>query len=91
MPRTSPFTILLSAAEERQLRCIASQYTLPYFRVVRAKIILLAAEGLENQTIAERLDVPRRVVWKWRKRFCRGRLEALDDQPRPGRPRVFLP
>lgn len=37
--------------------------------VVHAKIVLLAAEGLENKTMASRLDVPVQIVCKWRKRF----------------------
>lgn len=38
------------------------QYTLPYRDVVRAKIVLLASEGLENREIGERLeDLPREV------------------------------
>jgi transposase len=39
------------------------------FQVQRAKIVLLAAEGLSNDQIAARLDTRREVVWLWRKRF----------------------
>jgi hypothetical protein len=53
MPRSSPFPISLSAAEAAELRRRSAKYTLPYFQVQRAKIILMAAEGLEN--IAARL------------------------------------
>src|SRR4030066_399315 len=52
-------------------------------------MILLAAEGLSTDEIAARLDVRREIVWKWRKRFFEQRLPGLDEQPRPGRPRVF--
>jgi transposase len=64
---------------------------LPYFQVVRAKIILLAAAGLANDTIARRLDTRREVVSMWRKRFYFERLRGLEEHPRPGRPRVFPP
>lgn len=74
MPRQSPFTILLSDEEREQLVAVAARYTAPYFEVVRAKIILYAAEGLQNQDIAERLDLPRRIVSKWRTRFYKTRL-----------------
>jgi transposase len=59
--------------------------------VVRAKIILLAASGMENEEISERLDVPREIVSKWRKRFFRERVDGLDDRPGRGRPRSFSP
>ena len=56
MPRTSPYIIRLSSAELAQLERCAGKYTLPYFQVQRAKMILLAAEGLTNDQIAARLD-----------------------------------
>jgi len=59
--------------------------------VTRAKAILLAAEGLDNKQIGQRLDLPRQVVSKWRQRFFHERLAGLDDRPRRGRPRVFPP
>jgi len=54
---------------------------------LRAKIVLLAAEGLSNDVIATRLDTPRQIVSKWRKRFALARLPGLEAQPRgmPGR------
>lgn len=91
MPRHSPFPILLSDTEREQLEAVARKYTAPYFEVVRAKLVLLAADGLENQVIAERLGWPRQVVSKWRKRFYTHRLEGLSDQPRSGRPAGFSP
>jgi len=91
MPRTSPFPIVLADAERVQLQKMASQYTSPYWEVVRAKVVLLAAQGLENKQIGQRLDLPRQIVSKWRKRFFEERLEGLHDQSRRGRPRVFSP
>ena len=69
----------------------ATKYTLPYYQVVRAKMILLAAQGLRNDQIAARLDVRREVVSQWRKRFFDDRLAGLEERPRPGRPRGFPP
>jgi len=91
MPRKSPFRILLSPDERDELVRRATKYTLPYYHVLRAKMILLAAEGLGNDEIAARLDTRREVVSQWRKRFFEQRLPGLDEQPRPGRPRVFPP
>lgn len=91
MPRISPFIIALSVDEERILVERSRQYTSSYCEVVRAKIVLLAATGMENEQIAERLDTSRQVVAKWRKRFFLERLDGLEDQPRCGRPRSFSP
>jgi transposase len=91
MPRHSPFPIRLSAEERRILEERSRHYTLPYRDVVRAKIVLLAAQGLENKEIGSRLDTPRPVVSKWRKRFFRDRIAGLDERPRRGRPSAFSP
>lgn len=89
MPRTSPYVINLSSAEAAELQRRAGKYTLPYFQVQRARMILLAAEGLNNEEISARLDTPREVVGRWRKRFFVDRLMGLEEQARPGRPRTF--
>lgn len=91
MPRRSPYTILLSHPERECLESVAAQYTAPYFEVIRAKIILYAAQGMENQEIAIRVDLPRQIVSKWRQRFYERRLAGLHDQPRSGRPPGFSP
>lgn len=91
MPRESPFWIILSQEERTTLEAQARQYTSSYCDVVRAKIVLLAAEGLSNDVIAARLDTPRQIVSKWRKRFALARLPGLASQPRGGRPAHFSP
>lgn len=91
MPRHSPYRIVLSADERRVLTARAAQYLRPYAEVVRAKMILLAAEGGSNDAIAARLDTRREVVSQWRKRFFEDRLAGLEDHPRSGRPRAFSP
>ena len=91
MPRKSPFSIELSQEERTKLKTMAQKYTAPYFSVVRAKIVLLAAQGLSNDEIGAGLDLPRQIVSKWRKRFCEQRLAGLSDQSRPGRPARFSP
>ena len=70
---------------------MAQKYTSPYFEVVRAKTILLAAEGLQNKQIGDRLQMPRQIISKWRKRFFDQRLAGLQDRPRRGRPGRFSP
>lgn len=91
MPRKSPYQIVLSAEERQELERRARRYTLPYFQVVRAQIVLLAAEGWRNDEIAEHLHIRREVVSLWRKRFYEQRLAGLEERPRPGRPRAFPP
>ncbi len=91
MPRHSPYVIVLSQHERNILKRRARKYTLPYFEVLRAKMILLAADGWANDQIATVLSVGRDVVSLWRKRFFEQRLPGLDERPRPGRPRVFPP
>jgi hypothetical protein len=91
IPRKSPYVISLSSHEKGVLQKTARKYTLPYFKVIRAKAILLAADGLENKQIGEKLDLPREIVSKWRKRFFEERLNGLQDRPRRGRPSRFSP
>lgn len=91
MPRKSPYVMELTAAEGRTLRSMAKRYTSPYRDVIRARIVLYAAQGLGNDAIAAKLDTPRQVVSKWRKRFFERRLAGLEELPRRGRPPRFSP
>jgi transposase-like protein len=91
MPRRSPYVIELGQDERGALERTAAKYSAPYREVMRAKIVLYAASGLSNEEIASRLDLPRQVVSKWRKRFFEERLAGLEERPRRGRPAVFSP
>ena len=91
MTRQSPFVIALSAADRAVLVEHARAYTASFATVVRAKIVLLAAEGWRNVDIAGRLDVQVDMVSIWRKRFCESGLAGLGDRHRAGRPRSFAP
>jgi transposase len=82
---------MLTNHEKEKLERLAKRYTTPYYVVVRAKIVLMAAQGLDNKTIGERLSLPRQIVSKWRKRFFEQRLDGLEDLPRIGRPSAFPP
>jgi len=54
--------------------------------VLRARIVLLAADGCENKAIAEELGISQPTVGKWRNRFAESRLEGIEqDLPRGGR------
>ena len=91
MSRRSPYVIRLSAEERAELEAKGRVYTSPYRDVIRAKIVLYAADGLRNDEIAARLDTPRQIVSKWRKRFFERRLDGLEEEPRRGRPARFSP
>jgi transposase len=82
--------VVLSDADRVVLEERARAYTLPHAEVVRAKIVLLAADGVPNAVIAERVDVHVDVVSRWRKRFHEEGLAGLVDRKRSGRPRSFL-
>jgi hypothetical protein len=69
MPRKSPYSIILDKTTRARLEELARTYTSPYRDVIRAKIALYAADGLGNDEIGARLDTPRQIVSKWRKRF----------------------
>jgi transposase len=56
---------------------------------MRARIVLMCAEGLSNGTVADALSINRVTVGKWRARFVEDRLQGLLDEPRVGAPRKF--
>ena len=87
----APQPLKITEVEERELRRRAGQYSRAYREVIRAKLVLLAGEGLTDTEIAARLDCTDRMVAKWRRRFRVEGLAGLDERPRPGRPRSFSP
>lgn len=88
MPRGRPVRPLpLSDAARKQLTVMSRSRTLPHALVVRARIVLLAADGMSNIKIAEKLDLSRLTVGVWRRRYLRQGIEGLYDEPRPGGPR----
>jgi transposase len=91
MPRRSPYTIELSDEQRRTLEARVRKYTLPYRDVVRAQMVLLAAQGLGNDEIAARLNTRREVVSMWRKRFYEEGLGGLEERPRRGKPAASPP
>jgi putative transposase len=82
-----PAAIELSEQEEEQLKSIVSSRSLPHGLVSRARIVLMAAEGASNRSIAEKLGFSMQTVSKWRQRYVHQRITGLHDELRPGRPR----
>jgi transposase len=82
--------IELSPEQRTALEGMARQRSLPLRVVERARIVLLAADGLENKQIAQRLHTTQEKAARWRKRFLAGGITALQkDAPRPGKPRTI--
>jgi transposase len=89
MPYPVAVSVDLSEQERAQLESWARRRTSAQALAQRSRIVLLAADGLKNTEIAERLGVHRPMVTKWRSRFAAERLDGLVDEPRPGRPRTI--
>lgn len=89
MPMPAAVMIELSEDERVQLEAWARRRSSAQAMAQRSRIVLLAADGLTNTAIAERLGVGRPMVTKWRSRFAEHRLDGLPDEPRPGRPRTI--
>ena len=79
--------ITLSAAERREMEGLAGRRKTAQGLARRARIVLAAADGLENKAIVERLGPDADRVGKWCRRFAEHRLDGLYDEPRCGAPR----
>src|SRR3974390_2481337 len=80
----------LSPEQRTALERMARQRSLPARLVERARILLLAADGLENRQIAQRLRITPEKAARWRSRFLAGGGGGLEkDAPRPGKPRTL--
>lgn len=86
-----PITITLSDDERRSLTTIVRSPTAQVRDVLRARIVLVAAEGLDNGLVAKKIGCNSETVRLWRNRFHALRMEGLRDQPRSGRKAVFGP
>lgn len=85
------YSIDLTDDEAGNLRRLIRAHTTAQTRVVRAKIVLTAAQqpSWTTQQIADQLGTSDRMVRKWRRRWSETR--SLDDAPRSGAPRRFSP
>jgi hypothetical protein len=79
MPRRSPYVIRLTEVERLELEARCKEYASPYRDVVRAKVVLLASQGLGNDQIAAQLGMPRQIASKWRRRCRRPRSTSTRD------------
>jgi len=79
---------VLEPEERLSLKALASSRSLPHALVVRARLVLMAADGETNARVADRLDLSPQSVCKWRQRYLQQGLAGLHDELRPGRPRT---
>ncbi|MGW5668990.1 IS630 family transposase, partial [Micromonospora sp. NPDC003776] len=81
--------LILGPGDDARLRALTRSSAAPAGHVLRARMVLLAADGLPNAEIARRVGVTRQTVSSWRARYEAGGIDALADLPRPGRPPVI--
>ena len=77
--------VVLSADQQCALESRARARSAPARTVERARIVLLASAGLQDQQIAAKLKITPEKAARWRNRFLDGGLALDKDAPRPGR------
>ena len=85
MPKKK-YLVTLSAEERSQLEQLLRGGKAATRKVTRARILLKASDGWQDQRIAEALSIGRATVERTRQRFVEENLAALDERPRPGNP-----
>ena len=93
---TAPISIDLDARERQELEQIVRKHNSPQQQVYRAKIILLASEGIGIRKSAKQLGISRDMVQRWRRRWIEDAhllsvIARLADAPRSGAPATYSP
>lgn len=88
---TMPVAVEVSDADRAVLEARVSASTTPRRDWQRAKVVLMAAEGLSSPVVGEAVGLSRNQVDVWRHRYLEGGVDALADRPRSGRPAVYGP
>src|SRR5271156_6357406 len=78
--------LLLREGDRDRLADLARLPSVPPGLAKRARMVLLAADGMPNAEIARTVGVSRPTVISWRDRYQAGGIKALDDEPRSRRP-----
>ena len=81
--------LVLRAGDESRLTAMVRSQTVTAAAAQRARIVLLAADGVSNAEIARRVGVSRPTVVGWRQRYTEVGMSGLAELDRPGRPTVF--
>lgn len=91
MPLPPAPPLQLPAGDKERLQAIVRKRTAPQRAVLRARIILLCAEGMAHRQIKRTLNTTVDTILLWRNRYKQEGLDGLCDRPRPGRPPAFSP
>ena len=76
--------LVLREGDRQRLADLARLPSVPSGLAKRARIVLLAADGVPNAQIARAVGVSRPTVIGWRDRYRQGGIKGLEDEPRPG-------
>ena len=79
--------LLLRVGDRPMLEQLVRSTTAPAGVVSRARLVLLASDGVANQDIAVQVGMSRPTVNRWRARYVEAGIAGLADERRPGRPR----
>ena len=89
-PRSSR-VVELADEERTTLETLTRRTTVAAGLMRRARMVVLAADGMPLDRIAREVGADRTIVRTWVDRYRAGGLAALRDRPRSGRPRTFSP
>jgi transposase len=81
--------LAITDGERAELQRRVRAPTTPQRAAKRARVVLLAADGIPNRQIAPMVGMNEHTVAQWRRRFEAERLAGLQDRKRPGRPLVY--
>src|SRR5271154_3728461 len=81
--------LVVSDEERSELKSLATRRKTAQALALRARIVLVCAEGGQNKDIAAKLGLDKTTVGKWRRRFVEQRVDGLRDEPRSGAPRTI--
>ncbi len=91
MPHPGAAALLLRVGDHEKLTAITRSGSVRASLAQRARIVLLAADGVQNGEIADRVGVSRPTVNRWRDRYETSGIDGLVDEERTGRPREIDP
>jgi transposase len=87
VPNRPAVALALRAGDREELLRLTRSSSVRAGLAQRARIVLLASDGVANTAIAQRVGVSRPTVTGWRARYAARGMAGLDDEPRSGRPR----
>jgi len=80
--------VVLNEGDREELERRVRAHTSSQREVRRARVVLMAADGVSNRQIAKAVGIDQIYVGVWRKRYVADGLKGLEDRPRAGLGRV---